>query len=126
MKILSLLLTALLLLSMAALAVDITGNWQVTISSTSPDGTLHTDTGTASLQQKGDVVTGSLGPDEARLMPISEGIIKDNKVIIKVSPRPERTMTFELTLSGDKLVGIATRTGEDRAATVEFVRSVKK
>ncbi len=123
MQLLSLLLTALLL-STAALAADITGNWQVTISTTAPDGTLSKDTGIASLQQNGDVVTGSLGPDEARLTPISEGTVKDNKIIIKISPRPERTMTFELTLSGDKLVGLVTR--DNRVANVEFVRSPKK
>jgi hypothetical protein len=126
MKLLFPLLGALLLLSTAALAADITGNWEVTISHTAPDGTLDKDTGIASLQQKGDVVTGSVGPDETRLTPISEGTVKDNKIIIKLSPRPERTMTFELTLIGEKLIGIVTRTGENQVANAEFVRSVKK
>jgi hypothetical protein len=126
MKLLPALLSALLLLSMAALAADITGNWEVTISATAPDGTTNSDSGIASLQQNGNVVTGSVGQDEARLTPISEGAVKDDKITFKASPRPERTMTFELTIKGEKLVGIVTRTGDSRVANVEFVRSVKK
>jgi hypothetical protein len=126
MKLRTLLLTTLLLCSTAVVAADLTGTWQITISGTSPDGTVQKDTGLAVLQQNGDGLTGSLGPDETRLSPISEGSIKDNKIILKASPRPDRTMTFELTVSGEKLVGTVSRTGDNRTATVEFVRSVKK
>jgi hypothetical protein len=126
MKLRPLLLTALLLLSTAAFAADIAGTWQITISGTAPDGTVQKDTGMAVLQQNGDVLTGWVGPDETRQSPISEGSVKDNKIVLKASPRPDRTMTFELTISGEKLVGTVSRTGDSRTATVEFVRSAKK
>jgi hypothetical protein len=118
------LLSLLLLLSSAAFAADVTGIWQVTISSTAPDGTTNQDKGMASLTQTGETITGWVGPDQSRQTPV-EGTIKDNKVILKASPRPERTMTFELTLSGDKLAGSVTRTGDDRKGTAEFVKAAK-
>jgi hypothetical protein len=114
----------LLLLSSSAFAADLTGTWQVTISITAPDGTTQKDLGVAVLQQAGNALTGSVGPDENRLSPISEGTIKDNKVIIKVSPRPERTMTFELTVTGEKLVGTVEQTGSPQKRIVELIRAV--
>lgn len=115
-----------LLLSSAAFAADVTGIWQITISSTAPDGTVSTDTGMASLKQSGEVITGWLGPDENRQNPITDGVIKDNKITLKMSPRPDRTMTLELTIDGDKLVGKATRSGDDRVGTVQFVKATPK
>lgn len=124
MKTRILLLGLLMLLSSAAFAADVTGMWQITITSTGPDGATSQDKGMASLKQTGETITGWVGPDESRQTPV-EGTIKDNKVILKASPRPERTMTFELTLSGEKLVGGITRTGDDRKGTAEFVKAAK-
>jgi hypothetical protein len=67
-----------------------------------------------------------MGPDQNRQNPISEGTIKDNKVILKISPQPDRTMTFDLTINGEKLVGTVERTGDARKATVEFVKEGQK
>jgi len=119
----ALLFAALLLaVSSAAFAADLTGTWQVTITSTGQDGATQTDTGTATLKQTGNSITGSLGPDAARQNPITEGTIKDNKVILKWSPRPDRTVTFEMTLEGNKMTGTAERTGDPRKGTVELVK----
>jgi hypothetical protein len=126
MKIHIALLGMLMLLSTTAFGADVTGIWQVTISGTGQDGTEQKDTGQASLKQSGDKVTGWVGPNESRQMPIVEGTIKDNKVILKVAPGPDRVMTFELTLNGEKLVGTVGRTGDTRTGTVEFVKSTQK
>ena len=119
-------LALILALSPMAAAADITGMWDVTISNTAPDGTIMKDTGKASLQQAGDMVTGTVGPDEQRQSAITEGSIKENKIVIKISPVPSRTMTFELTINGDKLTGTVSRTGDDRKGNVEFVRAPQK
>ena len=112
----------LLAVSSGALAADVTGTWQVTITTTGQDGSPQKDTGIALLKQTGDSITGSMGQDAARQNPISEAIIKDDKVILKVSPRPDRTMTFDLTVNGDKMVGTVERTGYPQKASVEFVK----
>jgi hypothetical protein len=122
----ALLLTVLFLMSWSAFGADVTGTWQVTISLTAPDGSTQRDTGIAVLKQAGDSITGSLGPDQNRQNPISEGTIKENKIILKVSPQPNRTMTFDLTLDKEKLVGTVERTGDPRKATVELVKEGQK
>jgi hypothetical protein len=108
--------------SSAAFAADVTGTWQVTLTTTAEDGSTQKDTGIATLKQAGNTITGSLGPDAARQNPITEGTIEGTKVILKWSPRPDRTMTFDLTLAGDKMVGTAERSGDPRKATIELVK----
>ena len=113
----------LLAVSSGALAADVTGTWQVTITITGQDGSPQKDTGIALLKQTGNSITGSMGQDATRQNPITEAVIKDNKITLKVSPRPDRTTTFELTIDGNKMAGTAERTGDPRKATVEFVKS---
>ena len=112
----------LLAVSSGALAADVTGTWQVTMTITREDGSSQKDTGIALLKQTGDSITGSMGQDETRQNPITEAVIKDNKITLKVSPRPDRTMTFDLTIDGDKMVGTVERTGDPRKPAVEFVK----
>src|SRR5882724_11356344 len=99
-----LVLLSIFLLASSALvrAVDVTGSWRVTISTS--DGTIS---GKASLKQSGDVVTGWVGPNEDDPITI-DGILKENKLTMKTSPRPGRTAAFnkcDLTVNADKMVG---------------------
>jgi hypothetical protein len=127
-KPLRLLCAAMLLLSMsfATFAADVTGTWEVTIAMTAPDGSLRKDVGLALLKQSGDSITGTIGPDRNRQNPIIEGKIKDDKVTLKIMPDDTLTMTFELTASGDKLVGTYERTGSANKAPVQFIKSNQK
>ena len=108
----------LLLASFAAQAwaADVTGNWRVTISTS--DGEI---TGKASLKQTGDRVTGWVGPSEDDPIPVN-GILKGNKLTMKTSPQPGRTVAFdqcEVTVNGDKMAG----TIDTDKGKIEFVRS---
>ena len=99
-----------------ARAVDVTGTWRVTISTS--DGAI---TGKASLKQTGDMVTGWVGPDENDPIPVT-GILKGNELTIKTSPQPGRTVAFDkcdLTVNGDKMVG----TIDTDKGKIEFVKS---
>lgn len=73
------LLSVLLLASSVApaRAADVTGTWRVTISTS--DGAI---TGKASLKQKGDMVTGWVGPNENDPIRVN-GVLKGNKLTIK-------------------------------------------
>lgn len=96
---------------------DVTGNWRVTIST--PDGPI---TGVTSFRQTGYAVTGWVGPSENDPIPIS-GVLKGDKLTIKTSPQPGRTVAFnecEVTMNRDKMVG---RIDNDKG-TIEFVRNV--
>src|SRR5260370_32339739 len=96
-------------------AADVTGPWRVTISRS--DGAI---VGVASLKQSGDVVTGWVGPSEDDPIPIS-GVLKGNKLTIKTTPQPGRTVAFDkcdLTVSGDKMAGAI----DTDKGTIEFVK----
>jgi hypothetical protein len=102
-----------------AWAADVTGHWQVTIST--PDRKI---TGVASLQQAGHVVTGWVGPSESDPIPIT-GTLKGRKLTIKTSPQPGRVVAFgqcDLTVDRDKMAGTIDR---DKG-TIEFVRQAPK
>lgn len=97
-------------------AADVTGAWRVTIST--PDGTIN---GKASFKQAGHVVTGWVGPSENDPIPIS-GTIKGNRLTMKTSPQPGRTVAFDkcdLTVKGNKMVGAI----DTNKGTIEFVKS---
>jgi hypothetical protein len=99
-------------------AVDVTGAWNVTISTT--DGTI---TGKASLKQTGETVTGWVGPSEDDPIPIT-GVLTGNKLTIKTSPQPGRTVAFdkcELVANGDKMSG-AIDTDKEK---IEFIRTAR-
>jgi hypothetical protein len=106
----------LLASSAAARAADVTGNWRVTISTS--DGTIS---GMASFKQSGEVVTGWVGPNENDPITI-DGILKKNKLTLKTSPRPGRTVAFntcDVTVNGDRMAG----TIDTDKGTIEFVKS---
>ena len=114
------LLSILLLASSVApvRAPDVTGAWRVTISR--PDGAI---TGKASLKQTGYTVTGWVGPGEDDPIPI-DGTVKGNKVVMRTSPQPGRTVAFHecnLTIDGDKMTG----TIDTDKGTIEFVRGAR-
>ena len=111
------LVIVLLALSVAsARTADVTGHWQVTI--TTPEGTI---TGVAAFKQTGHVVTGWLGPSEDDPISITV-VLKGNKLIINTHPQPGRNVAFaqcEVTVSGDKMTG----TIDTNKGTIEFVKT---
>ena len=99
-------------------AADVTGSWRVTIST--HDSTI---TGKASLKQTVGTVTGWVGPDENDPIPVA-GSLKGNKLTLKTSPQPGRTVAFDkcdLTVSPDKMAG----TIDTDKGKIEFVRTTR-
>ena len=111
-----LLLGALLLSSSALVrAADVTGNWEVTISTS--DGTM---TGKASLKQTGDNVTGWVGPSENDPIPV-KGTMEGKKLTIRMQPQPGRSVAFsecDLSVEEDKMAG----TMDSDKGKIEFAR----
>jgi hypothetical protein len=100
-------------------AADVSGNWEVTI--TTADGTI---TGTAVLKQTGDKVTGEIGPRADATIPI-QGVLTESKLILKTNPRPGRTAAFEtcdLTVGDEKMVGTI-HGGDAGTGTIEVQRA---
>jgi len=115
------LLSALLLLSLLGTiqAADVSGIWQVTI--TTAAGKI---TGKASLEQDGDKVTGSIGPSEDATIRI-EGVLNADKLALKTYPRSGRTAAFDtcvLTVGDERMVGTI-EGGDVGKGSIEFVRN---
>ena len=103
-------------MSVPSWAADVTGKWQVTI--TTADGVI---TGKASLTQSDEGITGWVGPDENDPIPV-DGAIRGDKVVLRTHPQPGRTVAFnrcDLTLTGEKMTG---RIDTDKGR-IEFLRS---
>jgi hypothetical protein len=115
-----LLLSFFLLLSVgSALAADITGRWDVTIST--PEGLI---VGAASFTQKGQVVTGWLGPSESDPIPISIALNK-HRLTIWTHPEPGRNVAFarcDVKVGKDRMRG---KIDLDKG-TIEFVRAKRR
>ena len=111
-----LLLGALLLAAPALVrAADVTGNWEVTISTS--DGTM---TGKASLKQTGNTVTGWVGPSENDPIPV-KGTMEGKKLKIRTQPQPGRSVAFsecDLSVEEDKMAG----TMDSDKGKIEFAR----
>jgi hypothetical protein len=99
----------------AAWAADVTGKWDVTL--TTPSFEAH---GKASFTQEGDRVTGWLGP-EGDPFPIT-GAVNGNKLVIETHPQEGRMVAFakaELTINANKMSG----TMDTDKGKIELVRS---
>lgn len=100
----------------SAVTTDITGRWDVKIVSNS-DGEVH---GVAGFIQKGDQVSGWLGPSESDPIPITLGL-NGNKLTIFSHPQPGRNVVFarcDVAIEGDKMTG----TIDSDKGTIVFTR----
>jgi hypothetical protein len=103
----------------AGVKVDVTGNWQITISVA--EGTI---VGKGSLSQSGDVVTGWVGASENDPISIT-GMLRKGKLILKTLPQPGRTVAFDkvkLKVKVDTMSG-AIENGSHGKGTIKFIRS---
>jgi hypothetical protein len=99
--------------------VDITGNWQVTISVS--EGTV---TGKASLSQRGEMVSGWVGPGENDPIPVT-GTLNKGKLVLKTLPQPGRTVAFdivELKIVADSMYGVV-ENGSHGKGSIKFTRT---
>ena len=110
-----------LLASVFALtAADVSGKWTGTFA---PEGG---DEGPALiiLEQKGDTITGTAGPDENQRREISNAKLIGDKLTFDIG-REDGSMKFVLTLKGEELSGQASREreGQRQTAAVKVTRT---
>src|SRR5687768_9534276 len=106
-----------------SVAADVTGTWRVTISTA--DGEI---VGVATLEQKGDEVTGRLGPVEDPTIRVA-GTVKEHRLTMKTYPQPGRVVAFDqcdLTVSEDEMTGTIDRRGAAKNGTIRFVRTTRQ
>jgi hypothetical protein len=110
-------------------APDLTGKWTGTMTRTAPDGRSQTIAWMFDLTQKGQVLTGTAGPNAERQWAIEKGgAVKGNKATFKVQ-QPEGPMrTFTLALVEDRLQGemLAELQGQSFTTKVDMGRAAAK
>ena len=105
-----------------ALAADVAGPWQGTM--TGGGGTAYTY---VILKTAGGQLTGTYGPDKSQQMPIENGKLAGNKVSFRSTMQfPGQTVTFDydLTVDGDAMHGTFTVNNgkEKHTGQAEFKR----
>lgn len=104
---------------------DLTGKWVGSMTRTAPDGRTQTIDFQFNLTQKGNVITGTAGPNAERQWAIEKGgTVEGGKVTFKVQ-QPEGPMrTFTLALVKERLQGemLAEFNGQSFTTTVDAGR----
>ena len=98
------LLGAVVVLSATMLAGDITGTWSGPMEMKKGDET-KTDSAYLVLKQSGNEVTGTVGPNEEKRLPITKGTAEGDNIYLEAVVEGENKMVFRLKIDGDKLIG---------------------
>lgn len=123
---------AVLLLSMAPAppqATNLTGKWTGTMTRTAPDGQSQTINFQFDLTQKGNVLTGTVGPNAERQWPIEKGgTVDGTKVKFRVQQPDGPMRTFTLALVKGRLQGemLAELNGNSFTTKVDAGRADEK
>lgn len=92
----------------AAPAVNVSGRWLGAFDIVQSGGSVQEDKGIFELKQEGSTITGSAGPEEDKMGPVSEGTVQGQDVRFAVAVHQGVTVRFALKLEGDRLRGEAT------------------
>ena len=125
----ALLSTATLASAHAQKANNLTGKWTGTLTRTAPDGRTQSIDWMFDLNQKGKVLTGTVGPNAERQWPIEKGGTADGgKITFKVQQPDGPMRTFTLKLVKDRLEGemLAEMNGQSFTAKVDGERAKAK
>ena len=102
MKTIALVLCATLFLAATGLAADVSGTWTGTL--TFEVGNGESESAFVTFRQEGDKVTGSAGPNQQQLFPLT-GAVKDDRLSFEVKRAGDRSIRFELQITGDQMSG---------------------
>ena len=84
---------------------NITGKWSGSLEIHKPDGEVDPTTALLILNQSGDIVTGTVGPNEEDQMAIKVGKVVGFEIQLNAEMRNGTPIAFHLHLEGDHLKG---------------------
>jgi hypothetical protein len=96
-----------LLIAAASLLADVTGKWSGSFDITGPDGETNANNVLLDLQQSGDDLSGTAGPNADHQFQISNGKVDGSKLSFDVKSDDGPSLRFELRLENDHMVGDA-------------------
>jgi hypothetical protein len=91
----------------AAAEADFAGTWSGRFDIHFPDGRVINDSAWLVLQQSGDKVTGTAGPQADAQAPIREAAASGSQLRFVVDSTPGKTLQFVLSRDGERLAGEA-------------------
>jgi hypothetical protein len=97
----------------AAAGADVTGKWSGSFKMTAPDGQVRDGTALIVLKQTGSDITGTVGPNEGEQHAITKGKIEGDKLSLESSDGG-MVLKLDLVLTGDRIAGDVTASGEGR------------
>jgi hypothetical protein len=92
--------------------VSATGKWSGSFKISHANGETEDSTAILVLKQTGTEITGTVGPDEDKQLPIQKGKIEGTKITLEADNQG-RTIKFALVLSGDHITGEASMSEDD-------------
>jgi hypothetical protein len=110
-------------------ATDLSGKWIGTMTRTAPDGRSQTIDWMFDLTQKGQVLTGTAGPNAERQWAIEKGgAVEGTKATFKVQQPSGPMRSFTLALVKDRLQGdmLAELNGQSFTTKVDVGRATAK
>ena len=96
---------------------NITGKWSGSLEIHKPDGEVDQTTALLILNQSGDTVTGTVGPNEDGQMAIKEGKVVGSEIQLKAEMNNGTPIVFHLHFEGDHLKGDLTSETPDGKLT---------
>jgi hypothetical protein len=109
-------------------ASDLTGTWIGTMTRTAPDGRTQSVDFQLNLTQKGNALTGTVGPNAERQWAIERGSVAGSEITFGVQQPEGPYRTFTLARVEDRLQGkmVAETNGQTYEATVDAGREPAK
>lgn len=99
------LLSSMALFAALSWGADVTGTWSGPMQMTR-GGETKDDSAHMVLTQKGTEITGTIGPNADKQLPISKGSIEGSDITLEATPpNGEGKVTVKLKADGDKLIG---------------------
>jgi hypothetical protein len=96
---------------------NITGKWSGSLEIHKPDGEVDQTTALLILNQSGDTVTGTLGPNDEDQMAIKQGKVVGSEIQLNAEMNNGTPISLHLHLEGDHLKGDLTSDSPDGKIT---------
>ena len=98
------LLCAVVMFSATVWSADVTGTWSGPMEMKRGDET-KADSAYLVLKQTGNEITGTVGPNEEKRLPITKGNADGDSIYLEAIVEGENKMVLRLKLDGEKLAG---------------------
>ncbi len=99
--------------------VNVSGKWSGSFNITNSNGETKDDTALLVLNQNGNEITGTVGPNEGQQFEIQKGTIQGDKITLEVQ-HDGGTIKFNLVIAEERIKGEAEMSHDGETAKVKI------